>query len=193
MSMKRALDILGFGPCHHMEEVLKDQSQVAAWLAAAKGEEHNWDEMFKGYTSCVDWPSAAYWRELANYYPDAKIILTNRTAESWYASISKTIFATIGEKTEENAEHYTDFFEMVWRMVGLNTFDGDITNKDHVIEVFNANVKAAQDAFPSDRLLTYTIGDGWQPLCDWLGVAVPDIPFPRTNNKEEFFEHFDKD
>jgi len=190
MSMKLALEMLGVGPCHHMDEVIANpEKQLPYWLAAAKGESMDWDAALRGYNSCVDWPTAAYWPQLAAHYPDAKILLTTRSAESWYNSISKTIFKILGDIAAAPTQSPANpFGEMIQQMITNNTFKGDISDPEHCMEVFNANVQAVKDAFGGDRLFVYTIGDGWEGLCQWLEVPVPDTPFPRTNNQQEFFE-----
>ena len=90
-SMRLALNQLGFGPCHHMKEVIDHPEQQRQWRALAKGGTPNWEQLFDGYRSAVDWPSAYYWRELIDAYPQAKVLLTTRDVESWYASIERTI------------------------------------------------------------------------------------------------------
>jgi len=103
MSLKLALEQLGFGPCHHMEEVLKDPGQAAQWAAAAEGEAVDWDAVFDGYRSTVDWPTTRFWREVVDHYPDAKVILTVRDPDRWYESISKTIHMILeGREKIEN-------------------------------------------------------------------------------------------
>jgi hypothetical protein len=90
-SMREALDLLGFGPCHHMREVTDSETQKRLWRALVKGAAPNWDIIFEGYASCVDWPSAFYWRELIETYPEAKVILTSRSPQSQWESFEKTI------------------------------------------------------------------------------------------------------
>ena len=94
-SMKLALEALGLGPCHHMKEGLPNPEQISLWRAVARGEPADWDQIFEGYRSAVDWPAAHYWRELAAHYPDAKVVLTVRSPESWYASMENTILKVI--------------------------------------------------------------------------------------------------
>ncbi len=90
-SLKLALEELGFGPCHHMEEVLHNAPiQIPLWTAAAAGKP-DWDAALNGYNSAVDWPTASFWSELAKRYPKAKVVLTLRSTESWVASFSETI------------------------------------------------------------------------------------------------------
>ena len=99
-SMKLALETLGMGPCHHMKEVLANPEQVALWRSAAQGDLPDWEDAFAGYSSAVDWPAAYFWRELSEYYPDAKILLTVRSADSWYASMANTILKTLKASTD---------------------------------------------------------------------------------------------
>ena len=94
-SMKMALEILGLGPCHHMKELLANSAQLALWRLVARGDNPDWNAAFAGYRCAVDWPSAFFWRELSAFYPHAKILLTVRDAESWYASMDKTILKTL--------------------------------------------------------------------------------------------------
>jgi len=194
MSMKIALEQLGFGPCHHMDEVIANPTKhLPYWLAASKGENVNWDDALKGYESCVDWPTAAYWPVLAEHFPNAKILLTTRTAESWYNSISKTIFKIMGDVMSASpGDKPNPFGEMLMHMILENTFKDNIADRNHCIDVFNNNVQAVKDAFSDERLFVYNIGDGWDGLCKWLDVPVPDTPFPRTNNQQEFFELTEK-
>ena len=177
-SMKLALEMLGFGPCHHMKEVIADSEQKRIWRSIARGDEANWDEAFAGYNSAVDWPSAYFWRELSTYYPDAKILLTLRSPESWYASMEKTIFKFLGEGTDRDS--------VGARIIAERVFSGRLDDRDHAISNYEKNTAEVQAAFTQDRLLTYNLGDGWETLCQFLGKPVPDSPFPRSNSAEEF-------
>jgi len=192
--MKQALEQLGVGPCHHMDEVIANpETQLPHWLAAAKGEPIDWDTALKGYNSCVDWPTAAYWPQLAAHYPDAKILLTTRSAQSWYDSISNTIFKIMDDMANAAAAASPNpFGDMLKQMIQDNTFDGNISDPEHCMAVFNRNVQLVKDTFCGDKLFVYSIGDGWEGLCHWLDVPVPDTPFPRSNNQQEFFELADK-
>ncbi len=177
-SMKLALEILGRGPCHHMKEVLVDPAQIALWRAAARGELPDWDQAFTGYNAAVDWPSAYFWRELSAYYPDARILLTVRDAESWYASMENTIFKTLKASSDPDSVGV--------KMIGGSVFGGRLDDRAHAIAVYEKNIAEVQAAFPPERLLTYQLGDGWGPLCRFLGAPVPDAPYPRSNAGENF-------
>jgi Sulfotransferase domain len=188
MSLKLALEQLGFGPCFHMAEFFTSEDAEALkekWgrvaLAAAPPD---WDDIFAGYRAAVDFPSCAFWRELAAYYPEAKVILSVRDAERWYASTQETIFKPDPERPF--AERTDDWARMVYKIVNLDTFGGDTASRDHCIAVYNRHNAAVEAALPRDRLLVYEVGAGWEPLCDFLGVPVPDTPYPRENTTEAF-------
>jgi hypothetical protein len=184
-SMKVALETLGLGPCHHMKEVIASPGQTRLWRAIAHANESrvsepNWDEAFAGYSSAVDWPSAYFWRELSAYYPDAKVLLTVRSPESWYASMEKTIFKSLGENSDRASVGV--------KLIAEQVFGGCLDDRDHAISIYEKNIEEVQAAFGEDRLLTYSIGDDWEPLCRFLDKPVPDVPYPRTNSTIEFNE-----
>lgn len=186
LSLKLALEEIGFGPCHHMKEVLENGPvQVPLWHQAADGTA-DFAAIYNGYNSAVDWPSAAFWRELAAAYPDAKIILSTRSAESWYSSFSETILASLLAR-ESWPPPAVAWLTMVTKVV-IDRSLGGRTDKDGVIAAFRAQEAAVKAEIPSSRLLVHTAKDGWEPLCDFLGVPVPATPYPRTNSKEEFFQ-----
>lgn len=189
MSLKLALEQLGFGPCHHMIEVIENgEAQVPLWNDALAGKP-DFDAIYKGYSSAVDWPSAAFWKELADYYPDAKIILSSRSAESWYSSISETILTAVWAP-ENWPPQAVEWFKMVSRV--LERSFGGAKTKDKLIANFLAHEAEVKAAMPADRLLVHSAKDGWDPLCAFLGVPVPEGDYPRTNSKEEFFQHMTK-
>ena len=177
-SMKLALEALGKGPCHHMKEVLVNSEQVALWRSAAQGDLPEWENAFAGYNSAVDWPTAYFWRELSEYYPDAKVLLTVRSADSWYESMTNTIFKTLKASTDPAS--------IGLKLIGEGVFGGRLDDRAHAIAVYEKNIADVQAAFTQERLLTYHLGEGWEPLCQFLGEPVPNIPFPRSNPREQF-------
>ncbi len=177
-SMKLVLETLGKGPCHHMKEVLANAEQMALWRAIAQGDLPDWEKAFTGYNSAVDWPAAFFWRELSEYYPDAKILLTVRSAESWYESMAGTIFKILKASTDSASIGLT--------LIGESVFGGRFDDRAHAIAVYEKNIATVQAAFTEQRLLTYNLGDGWEPLCRFLGEPVPDVPYPRSNTRAQF-------
>ena len=185
-SLKLALNQLGLGPCHHMEEVLHNQPvQVPLWRAALDGHP-DWEAIFAGYESTVDWPTAGFFRELNAAYPSAKFILTVRNPENWTDSFSHTIYQLLAQRSEapEEMQAWLDMSEGVITRTG---FPGGL-DRDGLMQAFTAHNDTVKATIPKDRLLVYQVKEGWEPLCDFLGVPVPDGPFPRTNDRGEFWD-----
>ena len=184
-SLKGALEILGKGPCYHMFEVLPHQARVDEWISLVQGKTPDWDKTFAGYHASVDWPGAYFWREIADHFGDAKLILTTRDADAWYDSMAKTILPLLrASAVEPNS--------LAEEMFISRTFAGNIDDRAHVIEVFNRHNAAVRKAFSEDRLLVLEVGSGWEPLCDFLGVPVPDQPYPWGNSSDEFGGNIDR-
>lgn len=179
-SMRAALDRLGVGPTHHMRAVIDDPEQTRLWRAVAAGGAPDWGKLLAGFRSTVDWPSAFYWRALAAAYPDALVLLTWRSPESWWTSFERTILKVI-EKSE-------DPDSLGLRLIRDQVFAGRAADRDHAIRTYEANVDAVTASIPPGRLLIHRIGDGWGPLCERLGVPVPDEPYPHRNTAEDFFD-----
>jgi hypothetical protein len=179
-SMKFALEALGFGPCHHMSEVFADgRRQVPLWIAASQGHP-DWDAIFAGFRSCSDYPSASYWRELAEYYPQAKVVLTTRDPDSWFESVSETIFSERMMGSLRGSP-----VETMMNGVIFDHFDGDIADRAFMTEWYVKRNREVIDGLPAERLLNFHPRDGWAPLCAFLGVPVPALPFPRVNSRDE--------
>ena len=185
-SLRRALEELGFGPCHHMFEISENEGLLPEWEAIVKGESRNWDAAFAGYRSQVDWPGATYWRELAEYYPDAKIVLSVRPVEGWYASFEKTIVPYIENRGKHDTPYRNRQSEMVHELIGRQTFGDRLRDRDYVMSIYEAHTAEVQASVPPDKLLTYEVGTGWEPLCAFLGVEVPDTEYPNTNSTKDF-------
>lgn len=185
-SLRRALEELGFGPCHHMFEISENEDLLPEWEAIVHGESRDWDAAFKGYRSQVDWPGAKYWRELAEYYPDAKVVLSVRPVEGWYVSFEKTIVPYIENRGKHDTRYRNRQSLMVHELIGRQTFDDRLRDRDYVMSVYDAHLAEVQSTIPLERLLTYEVGAGWEPLCAFLGVDVPDTEYPNTNSIKEF-------
>ena len=185
-SLRAALEHLGFGPCHHMYEVRDHPEQLAGWEAAARGEAVDWGHMFRGYRSQTDWPGARYWRELARAFPAARVILSVRDPDSWFDSVQATINPFLAARGSHRSPHLNAMAEMGYRTIALQVFGGRLTERDHATRVFKEHVVAVQSEIAAERLLTFDPRDGWHPLCDFLEVEVPEVPFPWVNISQEF-------
>lgn len=187
-SLKIALEHLGFGPTHHMFEVRDNPHLLPVWQAAAEGKSVDWDEAFRGYGAQVDWPGARYWRELAAFYPEAKVILTVRDPDEWFDSVQKTIAPFVTARGTHPAPHPNAIAEMAHKLIVEGVFDGKLSDRQHAIAVFTANIAEVQASLPASRLLTFDVRQGWEPLCAFLGCAVPAITFPKLNSSKQFVE-----
>ncbi len=186
LSLKAALEMLGFGPCHHMVEVFLHNEQVAFWERATRGEIADWDEVFAPYRSSCDWPSCHFYEELAAFYPDAKVILTLRDPKSWYRSVCNTIMKHL--EPPKPGEPDTSPGRFAVRIIRENTFHDDMSEAN-MIGVFERHTEEVRRAIPPDRLLVFAAKDGWAPLCEFLGVAVPAEPYPAMNTTKAFQAH----
>ena len=190
LSLKFALETLGFEKCYHMMEVMLNEGHVAHWRQAAQGEKVDWHDLYRGYRATVDWPSASFWRELRFVYPDAKVILTLRDSEQWYTSVMNTIWklsSTALEQGESRGDQEMIERALMGREVIWNgVFGGRMKDKNHVIKCFEQHNQEVIDSVPQEQLLVYRPGDGWKPLCEFLQKPVPDAKYPRVNSTEEF-------
>ncbi|MBA3946785.1 MAG: sulfotransferase family protein [Herpetosiphonaceae bacterium] len=190
-SLKAALEALGFDKCYHMTEVFAHPADAKIWRGAALGQPVNWDALFVGYQATVDWPSCTFYRVLMVQYPEAKVILTVRDPEKWYASALQTIYQVRFTFPTTVMRHIIPMLRAVLGMQDVvfwqGTFHGRFADKAYAIEVFNRHNDAVKQFVPPERLLVYEVSQGWEPLCKFLNVPVPaDQPFPHVNDAAEF-------
>jgi len=182
-SLKLALEELLGGRCHHMHEVFERPEVIPLWTAAARGEDPDWDAIFAGDVATVDWPAAAFWRELVTANPDALVLLSMRESpEAWWSSASGTIFQIRGlDGLPPAVAEWLAVVEQLIRSHGIDLDDEEASKAAYLrhIEEVRATVEPG-------RLVEWSAGDGWGPLCAALGVPVPDQPFPHVNTTEEF-------
>ena len=181
MSLQRALEILGFGPCYHFTEVLR-RSHASTWLKVLDGKPANWDHIYTGYKATVDWPGVMYYRELADHFPDARVILTVRDPADWHASICAALLPLRGTLVRwlpwtGKLARLTD--QVIWQ----GTFAGRAAEREFAVARFEQHNRKVRESIAADRLLVLDVRDGWPPLCRFLDCEVPDVPFPRTNSR----------
>ena len=178
-SLKVALESLGIGPCYHMSEVLKNPGRSVDWVNAAQGNA-DWEKIFSDYSATVDNPGCNFWRELADYYPDARVILTIRDAEQWFESTNETIHSAEFAGFIENSPFGEMVQKTVWDVMGNRMQD-----REYMIEFFENRSAEIVNTIAADRLLVYRVSEGWKPLCEFLDVPIPDMEFPRINSRDE--------
>ena len=185
-SLKTAINELGLGPCFHMEEVLQNLPvQVPLWAAAVNGSP-NWRAIYSGYQSAVDWPTACFYRELLHEFPSARFVLTQRSPESWADSFGSTIYKLLAGRDQAPPEMHA-WLDMANGVVAKSGFPADL-DRDGLINAFIAHGEMVKETIPASQLLVFSVKEGWEPLCTFLGEPIPDEPFPHTNDREEFWD-----
>jgi hypothetical protein len=189
-SLKLALEKLGFGPCHHMEEVLKFPPDVPTWVRAARGEKIDWKTFLRGWGATCDFPSALYYRELVDTFPDAKVVLTVRDPDGWYESMRTTIVPSIKRFPNRLIVKHLPYIGAPARVMNATPLKGTIMDrfddKPAIVAQFTAHNEEVRRVVPPERLLVFDVKQGWGPLCAFLGVPVPDGDFPRVNDAKQF-------
>ena len=179
LSLKLALQQLGIGPCYHMAELLMDPSRGPAWVRASDGHP-DWNSIFEGFAATVDYPGCTFWRELIQFYPSAKVLLSVRNPQDWFDSTQQTIFSE-----EQNKPFVKSALSEFFEKTVFKSFGNRIHDRDFMVAAFRRHNEEVESLVPQDRLLVYEVAQGWPPLCKFLGVPVPDAPFPRVNSREE--------
>ena len=196
-SLKLALEQLLGAPCHHMIKMIPDAAQQATWMDAVDGKPVDWHAMLARYAAQVDWPGASFWPELAAAFPDALVLLSVRDPEEWYRSASNTVFPTIallsdapaGDALDKVPPEIQPWMSAVRRLLH-DRFCDRFDDPTAMMDSFVRHNDAVRAAITVERLLEWSPSDGWEPICERLGVAVPSGPFPLTNTTDEFRTKF---
>ena len=197
LSLKVALEVLGVGPCYHMVNVLGDLELVPSWRRALDGD-GQWEEIFHGFEATVDWPGSYFYRELIDLYPDAKVLLSVRDGQAWARSMRDTIWGVLygdnvvrhlsAARSDVDAgwRGYVELMTEMWGRSGL--IAGEQTTNEQMSNAIGRYHEEVQRTVPSDRLLAWSVEDGWGPLCEFLDLQGPEMPFPHLNDSKEFTE-----
>jgi hypothetical protein len=189
-SLKHALETLLDGPCYHMAETFGRPADIPVWEAAIDGDPPDWHTFLGEYRATVDWPAAAFWRDLAAANPDAVVLLSTRaSADAWWTSANATIFE-IGRRTlPATDDPELDVFRAQLAMVDTmftRAFTPHWHDEATAKAAYDAHNAAVRAEVAADRLVDWQPGDGWDPICEKLGLAVPDEPFPHVNRTDDF-------
>jgi len=196
MSLKLALEQLGFGPCHHMIEVYTRPHLPPLWARVFDGSLGDFEEIFKDYNATTDAPAAFVFDKLAARYPQAKVILSIRDADKWFTSMQATIL-TRQNQDEVAASPMAPMFQKMGAYLAKNGgppaqagptsgSGSGSANREGMIAWFNAHNGRVKCSIAPERLLVFEASQGWEPLCAFLGVSVPQTPYPRANDAQEF-------
>ncbi len=198
MSLKYALEKLGFDKCYHFSDMHNHLEHTDIWLSVSRGEKVNWESLFEGYQSTVYWSPSYDYLELLKQYPDVKVVLTVRDPEKWYKSMydtiykfnrltfSRKVFLLVMSLFKPELKKLYAMWQLQEQSLWKKTFKGKFHDKKFAIEVFNKHIEEVKKNVPADRLLIYEIQDGWEPLCHFLKTPVPEAPFPRVNDSSSF-------
>lgn len=190
LSLKVALERLGFAKCYHMEEVLRNPLLARNWVQAIDAGNAEWGRLFRGYQATVDWPGCAFYQQLIQHYPDAKVILTIRNPDRWYASAYQTIYALRPKLPDWACRLIPPLAypqQMLNAMIWDGLFAGRFEEREFAIARFLEHNAQVQQIVPAERLLIFQPQEGWEPLCRFLEVPIPEgEPFPHVNSGAEF-------
>jgi hypothetical protein len=181
------------------ETLARRDEHVGLWLEVFDGDLDVAHRIFDGFAAAVDWPTSALWQEMADLYPDVPVVLTRRSsADAWWDSASKTVFAVMKIMTDDDPAEFDFIKKMLARfrpdievddVAGLKAVADDEAGMKAAYERHLGEVRAAID--PA-RLVEHEPADGWEPLCEALGVPVPDEPYPYANTADEFIKYFEE-
>ncbi|CAH8539200.1 unnamed protein product [Schistosoma turkestanicum] len=208
-SMKQALEILYSKPCYHMTEIITvKHGDIEKWqklfdeaLQTTPNEtviRRGLMEILNGYGAVTDVPACGFYRELMDIYPDAKVILTIRDKNDWLSSFRQTLMPKSNDshsRTIEEADQILklgpDFINMAVDSMkqAFRRIDFDIDNDAEMLTCFDEYNKLVIETVPPERLLIHKLGDGWEPLCKFLNVDIPDgIAYPNINFRKQLTE-----
>src|SRR5436305_3467233 len=197
-TLRESLEMLGFNKTYHMKQLLVHPENLHYWTILKETGTTNWEALYDGYQATVDFPCYPWYKEHMKQYPDAKVILSTRPFEKWYESYHTTIWQTHNPSEERKAEMEQKVAAspqlqatmpvMAFAKQCLNDghFQGKFLDKEFMEKVFNDHNEEVKNYVPADKLLVFDACEGWEPLCAFLGVEVPNEPLPHTNKKEDF-------
>ncbi|WP_051839766.1 sulfotransferase family protein [Streptomyces sp. NRRL F-5126] len=192
LSLRTALERLGFAPCYHMIEVLRDPDQLPRWSRALASDPVDIAGVLDGYRASVDFPTSMYWREQLAAWPDAKVVLTVRDPHRWYASAKETIFSMDRPDTDHPDPEIRELRRFMGQELMPRVMDVGADrplnelDEEEAVAAFERHVADVRATVPPEQLLVFQVKEGWEPLCAFLGVPVPDEEFPRVNEASGF-------
>ena len=199
-TLKKALEQLGYDETYHFKDLIAKPKKLKYWKELEHDGQTDFETLFDGYQATVDFPGYPYYKILLQKYPNAKVVLTKRDFESWYESTSKTIWKAGPQTVLAKvallskmifSESLRDTFKCIKFMRSTylgKQFGSNFASKSNAETVFFNHIKEVSEYVPKEQLLVYEVAEGWQPLCDFLNVDIPNEPFPHLNKKEHFHE-----
>jgi len=203
MSTRAALKHLLGGDIYHMETVgMERPDHHKLWWKALAGTitKSEWRQILAGYRGGVDYPVSFYYKEIMAVFPEAKVLLNVRDPARWYESVQGSIFQLMTTVNRWPCTWFTTILGVRESMAlvealsrpaptcsttGHGMFGAVEEGKETAVRFFEEHVAEVKKVVPEDKLLVWEVKEGWGPLCKFLGVAEPTIPFPRVNDTAE--------
>ncbi|MFL5824395.1 MAG: sulfotransferase family protein [Solirubrobacteraceae bacterium] len=184
-SLKVALEQLLGGRCYHMLELIERPGDTVYWERAAAGELPTWDWLRRDYVAAVDFPAAMFWQELLADSPDAIVLLSTReSGQVWWDSFQRTILQSLSREVPAERPDWARRRTMTLSVLARLTPGWQ--NEAEAVDAYERHNDEVRRTVPPDRLIDWQPGDGWEPICSGLGVAVPQDPFPHENTTSDF-------
>lgn len=188
VSMKIALEKLGFFPCYHMGEVFiprpgYNDGHLDAWYDFyEKGQAMDWQWLFESYQATVDFPACLHYRELIQTFPDAVVVLNVRDPDKWFDSWQHlwSVIDTVNDP--DKIVRFHKFYSVAFAL--RDEYFGGKIERESSIAAYNQHLDAVRRDVPANKLLEFSVTEGWKPLCEFLNLDVPDSPFPHLNERE---------
>jgi len=198
-TLRKVLEELGFSPCYNSTELFIRPRGIEFWEGLEQGEEVDFENFFSNYNGIIGFPGYIFHQQLKAEYPDARVILSYREPEEWYEDISKTVFESVSshvnkayaEEVRSFDPYLADCIERIHalqlRILEENYFEGRFADKDYAVQRYVEWNEGIKDIYSEDELLVYQVTEGWEPVCKFLGVPVPEgKEFPHLNHPKTF-------
>jgi len=203
MSLKMALEVLNNHSCFHMIDLFQEPKRVNILKKGYQSNQIDWSTFYAGYESAVDYPTCVFYKELIARNPDLKVIHTTRDFDSWYESVTETVYRGKPKGAKDflrmikNMMFSSDFkrvapiFMFNDKLIWRGQFQARFEDKEFIREIVLQHEEEIKNSVKAENLLIYDIKSGWEPLCEFLKKAVPNMPFPKANERQEFNRKMD--
>lgn len=198
-ALSAALRRLGVSEVYHMTSTLANPLDCEIWMRALRHKYHptpetkaltrsEWDGILGHCQAVIDYPASLFIPELMEIYPETKIILSTRDVDKWFVSMMTTIWPAINDPVMDaiaplDGRLLAKWWPMVQACIKW-PYDGEFLV--NAKKVFFESHEEVRRLVPKERLLEFEVTMGWEPLCRFLDVDVPDEPFPRLNDQQQF-------
>ncbi|KAI7764064.1 hypothetical protein LZL87_006446 [Fusarium oxysporum] len=211
-SLQTALLKLGYDHTYHGWDIVYETPNYSSkwvrlcrkkWFGSLDGNttitKQEFDEVLGHSVAVTDAAGSVFAAELIAAYPDAKVVLNYRKdLNAWHESAVKTlvtvhenwalyILSCLGKVPFWGWHVYERFmWPGLFRALDGNIETGIARNGKWV---YKEHCNMIRGLVPKEKLLEWTVEDGWEPLCKFLDKPVPDEPFPHVNKASGWENH----